>query len=117
MKIQLKILRLIVLKIFVLMYRCSLHLIFESQSYSILIQHQMLPMATNNMCVNSGYFWFALATSDFAPVAATFGYQYKALVVQGILQLCETPTSIILYVPLSLTLSSRFKAFFIILFG
>ena len=48
------------------------------------------------------------------PVAATFGYQYEA---QGILQLCQTPTGIILYVPLSLTLSSRFKVFFIISFG
>ena len=32
----------------------------------------MLPLATNNMYINSGYFWFALATSDFA--ASGSGY-------------------------------------------
>ena len=64
--------RLIVLKIFVLMYRCSLYLVSESQSYSILIHYQMLPLATDNMYINGGYFWFALASSDFAASGCCF---------------------------------------------
>ena len=40
------------------------------------------------MVATSGLLWLPVTS---LPVAATFGYQYKALVVQGILQLCETP--------------------------
>ena len=40
------------------------------------------------MVATSGLLWLPVT---LLPVAAAFGYQYKALAVQGILQLCETP--------------------------
>ena len=109
--------RLIVLKIFVLILRCSLYLISESQSCSIFYTTRGYPWLLI-ICIltvaTSGLLWLPVT---LLPVAATFGYQYKVSVVQGILQLCQMPAGIILYVPLSLPLSSRFKPFFIIPFG
>ena len=40
------------------------------------------------MVATFGLLWLPVT---LLPVAAAFGYQYKALAVQGILQLCETP--------------------------